>query len=134
MASPFLNKMRIGSILREITIGWVLRAILIILLLLPIWMFVIRLCTPKRKLVMAIIDKTVLSTKEQEHISLNWVLNQERFTKNKTELYKRDRDYFGFFPLENEKFQIKGLERFNTQQLDQLSNDADVAYVTDAYG
>jgi hypothetical protein len=134
MASSFLKNTRIGSGLREITIGSVLRVVLVILLLLPIWMFVIWLCTPKRKLVLAIIDKTVLSTKEQEHISLNWVLNQERFTKNNTELYKRDRDYFGFFPLENEKFQLKGLERFNTKQLDQLSNDADVAYITDAYG
>ena len=125
MASPFLNK---------ITIGSVLRAILIILLLLPIWMFVVWLCTPKRKLVLAIIDKTVLTTKGQEHISLNWVLNQERFSKTSTELYKRERDYFGFFPLDKEKFQLKGLERFNTTQLDQLSVDADVAYITDAYG
>lgn len=85
-------------------------------------------------MVVAIIDKTVLTNHGQEHISLNWVLNQERFSKNKTDLYKREHDYFGFFPLEDGKYQIKGLERFNTTQLDQLSNDADVAYITDAYG
>jgi hypothetical protein len=125
MATTFLNK---------ISIGGVLRALLVILLLLPIWMLVLWLCTGKRKMVLAIIDKTVLTTKGQEHISLNWVLNQERFTKTNTDLYKREHDYFGFFPLEKEKFQLKGLERFNTTQLEQLSNDADLAYITDAYG
>ena len=122
------------SFLNRITIGSVLRALLIILLLLPIWMFILWLFTPKRTLVLAIIDKTVLTKKGQEHISLNWVLNQERFSKTATQLYKRERDYYGFFPLDHEKFQLKGLERFNEAQLGQLSNDADVAYITDAYG
>ncbi|MEO7532177.1 MAG: hypothetical protein ABIS69_12220, partial [Sediminibacterium sp.] len=116
------------------SIGSVLRGILIILLLLPIWMFIAWLATGKRKLVIAIIDKTVLTTKGQEHISLNWVLNQEKFSKTNTELYKRERDYYGFFPLDKEKFLLKGLERFNTSQLNQLSADADAAYITDAYG
>ncbi len=100
----------------------------------PVWMFIYWLATPKKKLVVAIIDKTVLTQKGQEHVSLNWVLNQEKYTKTKTALYQRDRDYYGFFPLDNEKYQIKGLERFNTEQLDQLGKDADVAYITDAYG
>lgn len=85
-------------------------------------------------MVIAIIDKTVLTAKGQEHISLNWVLNQEKFSKTNTELYHKERDYFGFFPLDKQKFQLKGLERFSTEQLDQLGNDADAAYITDAYG
>ena len=125
MAATFLNK---------ISIGTVLRALIVLLLLLPIWMLFVWLCAGKRKMVLAIIDKTVLTTKGQEHISLNWVLNQEKFSKTNTGLYKREHDYFGFFPLEKEKFQLKGLERFNTTQLEQLSNDADLAYITDAYG
>ncbi|MEO8171981.1 MAG: hypothetical protein ABI581_02815 [Sediminibacterium sp.] len=116
------------------SIGSVLRLLLVLLLLLPVWMFIAWLCTDKRKMVIAIIDKTVLTTKGQEHISLNWVLNQERFSKTNSELYKRERDYFGFFPLENENYKLKGLERFNTTQLDQLSVDADAVYITDAYG
>jgi hypothetical protein len=116
------------------SIGSVLRAILVILLLLPVWMFIAWLCTPKRKFVIAIVDKTVLTVKGQEHISLNWVLNQEKFSKTNTELYKRERDYYGFFPLADEKFKLKGLERFTNTQLDQLSADADAAYITDAYG
>ncbi len=125
MATSFLKKYSIGSILR---------ALLVMLLLLPVWMFIAWLLTDKRKLVIVIVDKTVLTTKGQEHVSLNWVLNQEKFTKTNTALYKRESDYYGFFPLENEKFQLKGLERFNTAQLDQLSTDADAIYITDAYG
>jgi len=116
------------------SIGSVLRAILVILLLLPVWMFIIWLCIPKRKLVIAIVDKTVLTKKGQEHISLNWVLNQERFSKTNSELYRRERDYYGFFPLDKKNFKLKGLERFTNTQLDRLSVDADAAYITDAYG
>jgi hypothetical protein len=124
MASPFLN----------ISIGSVLRTILLCLFLLPIGMLILWFCIPKRKLVIAIVDKTVVDKKDQEHISLNWVLNQEKFTKTNSTLYRGDKDYFGFFPLEKKEYQLKGLERFNNTQLDQLSVDADAAYITDAYG
>lgn len=90
--------------------------------------------TPRRRLVVAIIDKTVLTAQGQEHVSLNWVLNQEKFTRNNTDLYQRERDYYGFFPLSNDKFKLKGLERFSEDQLQRLSNDADLAYLTDTYG
>lgn len=115
-------------------IGSLLRALIFLLLLLPVWMLLAWLFSGKKKLVVAIVDKTVLTTKEQEHISLNWVLNQQKFSKNHSDLYDLEKDYFGFFPKENKKYQIKGLERFNNSQLRQLAGDADVAYITDAYG
>jgi hypothetical protein len=93
------------------------------------WMWLFWRLTPKRKLVVAIIDKTVPASGGQEHVPLNWVLNQERFSKNKTELYQHEKDYYGFFPLSDRKFGLKGLERFSGDQLEQLSNDADVAYL-----
>lgn len=83
---------------------------------------------------MAIIDKTEITTSGQEHVSLSWVLDHERFTKTSTEPYHVSRDYFGFFPLQKEAFRLKGLERLSDQQLDQLSNDASAAYFTDTYG
>lgn len=112
----------------------ILRLLLVALLLLPLWMWLAWCWTPKRKLVVAIIDKTVLTSKGQEHVSLNWVLNQERFTRNSTDLYQCERDYYGFFPLSNEKFRLKGLERFSEEQLQRLSDDADAVYLADAYG
>lgn len=105
-----------------------------IILLLPLLMWIAWLITPNTKLVLAIIDKTVLTRSGQEHISLNWVLNHEKYTKTSDEAYKVDRDYFGFFPEKDEKFQLKGLERFSYKKLDQLSHDADLIYFTDTYG
>lgn len=93
------------------------------------WVF-----TPRTSLVIAIIDKTVLNQKAQEHSSLIWVLNNNRINITANKSYQVSRDYFGFFPLKDKKFEIKGLERFSSIQLNQLSNDADVAYFTDTYG
>lgn len=92
------------------------------------------LITPNTRLVLAIVDKTVLTKKGQEHISLNWVLNHEKYTKTSEKAYEVSHDYFGFFPDDNEKFRLKGLERFPYSKLDQLSRDADLAYFTDTYG
>lgn len=113
------------------------RNILIIaalILLLPLWMWIAWLCTPKKKLVIAIVDKTETSRKGQEHASLTWVLNHKRYTKTSKKPYGISEDYFGFFPLHGEHFRLKGLERFNAQQLDQLSTDAKAAYFADTYG
>ncbi len=104
------------------------------IVLLPLWMWLAWLLTPKTKLVIAIVDKTVLDKSAQEHISLNWVLNNQRFTKTAAISYNITHDYFGFFPADSEKYRIKGLERFSSEQLKQLTADADVAYFTDTYG
>lgn len=124
MATPLL----------KVSTGSILRTLLLLLLLTPVWLWLAWLLTEKRVLVLAIIDKTVLTTKGQEHISLNWVLNQEKFSKKNAELYNREKDYFGFFPLDNNKYQLKGLERFSNDRLQQLSQDVDIAYLTDTYG
>jgi hypothetical protein len=107
---------------------------LVLLFLSPLWLFLIWFAFPKRKMVLAIVDKTVLTSAGQEHVSLNWVLLQEKYAKANHRLYDRTQDYFGFFPGNKQNFELKGLERFSTPQLDKLSDDADVAYVTDAYG
>lgn len=97
-------------------------------------MWLVWLCTPQKKVVTAIIDKTVLTRQGQEHISLTWMLNYHKFTKTTTKPYRPGSDYYGFFPLEDEKFRLKGLERFNAKQLARLSDDADIVYFTDTYG
>lgn len=118
---------------KGIKISW--RGLLAIaIFLLPFWMLVVWFFLPGRKLLIAIVDKTVVEHPGQEHLSLHWVLNQEKFLKNNTDRYEPDKDYFGFFPLEDEKYKLKGLERFDSTQLEKLSVDADAAYITDAYG
>ncbi|WP_316793688.1 hypothetical protein [Pedobacter frigoris] len=111
-----------------------LRTVLVVILAIPLIMWLVWLCTPKTKMVAAIIDKTVLTTQGQEHISLTWILNHQKITKTSTKPYKIANDYYGFFPLDNEKFRLKGLERFSADQLQQLSEDADMVYFTDTYG
>jgi hypothetical protein len=108
-------------------------AVLIAVFLLPLWMWLAWLLTSKKKMVAVIVDKTEMPNGEQ-HTSFTWILNNQRFTKSKTHLYKNTNDYFGFFPLKNEKFRLKGLERFSTEMLEKLSNDADLVYFTDTYG
>lgn len=112
----------------------ILIALLFLLLLIPTLMWLAWAFTPPTKLVAIIVDKTVLTTDGQEHISLNWVLNNKRYTKTQSQSYLGSRDYFGFFPLDNEAYEIKGLERFTFGQLEQLSEDADLIYITDTYG
>ncbi|APG59119.1 hypothetical protein [Christiangramia salexigens] len=108
--------------------------ILFIFLGIPLIMYLAWLLTPNTKLVVAIIDKTVMDESGQEHISLNWVLNHEKFTKTSEKPYRIDTDYFGFFPGQNKDYQLKGLERFSASQITKLSNDADLVYFTDTYG
>ncbi|HVZ24531.1 MAG TPA: hypothetical protein VG842_00650 [Sediminibacterium sp.] len=97
-------------------------------------MYVAWVFTPKRKLVVAIIDKTVQTSAGQEHISLDWVLTQEKFTKNNNQLYRSDKDYFGFFPGQQKKYQLRGLEALDEDQINQLSEESDLVYMTDSYG
>lgn len=111
-----------------------LKIILGIIVSIPVLMWLFWVLSPRQKLVVAIVDKTVLDKKGQEHISLSWILNHHKYTKNNKATYQIDRDYFGFFPKENQKFRLKGLERFSPSQLVKLSEDADIAYFTDTYG
>lgn len=105
-----------------------------IVIALPLWMFLVWVFWPKTKLVIAVIDKTVLFKTGQEHASLNWVLRSNKFAKTSKELYQVSKDYYGFFPNKNKRFDLKGLERATEDELEKLSYDADMVYVTDTYG
>ncbi|WP_026998219.1 hypothetical protein [Flectobacillus major] len=109
------------------------RIVFIAIILLPLWLWLAWFFTPKRKMVVATVDKTVLTSEGQEHISLTWILKHLKFTKTSTKLYQIE-DYFGFFPQKDQHYQVKGLERFTDSQLEQLSTDADMAFFTDTYG
>ena len=105
-----------------------------LIIALPVLMWVFWLLSPRKKLVIAIVDKTVPDKTGQEHISLNWILNHHKYSKNNKEGYQIERDYFGFFPKDDDKFRLRGLERFSPSQVRKLSDDVDLAYITDTYG
>jgi hypothetical protein len=111
-----------------------LRFLIFLIALLPFWMWLYWLLTPKKEFAVAIIDKTVLNSRNQEHQSLVWILQHEKLVKKNKEFYLSNQDYFGFFPGENGKYRIKGLERFNEPKLNLLVSDCDMVYITDTYG
>jgi hypothetical protein len=108
--------------------------LMVLFFLLPLWMSIYWYLSPNRKLVVAIIDKSLYSEQGKQHVSLKWVLGQEKFSKTNKQQYQQTKDYFGFFSSDKEKFVLKGLEQFSANQLEQLSKDADLAYFTNSYG
>ena len=107
---------------------------IITILLVPLVMYAIWLFMPKQKLVIAIIDKSILDESRADHHSLTWILNNYKYAKTSKELYDPKRDYFGFHPNADKTYEIKGLERFSYNQLDHLSTDCKMAYYFDTYG
>ena len=105
-----------------------------IIILLPIISFIMWYFHSSKQLKILILDKTVLTQRCQEHRSLNWLLTHYKYTKANDKLYRITPDYFGFFPLENKKFIVRDLERFDDAQLDSLANNLDAIYYTDTYG
>ncbi|MEK6552279.1 MAG: hypothetical protein AABZ54_02370 [Bacteroidota bacterium] len=108
--------------------------LIIIISLLPVIMFVSWQFKPKKELKIAVIDKTVLTTDGDEHRSLNWILNNNKYCKPNRDLFSVSEDYYGFFPKENKKYFIKDLENFDEVQLKNLADRIDMIYMTDLYG
>ena len=104
------------------------------ILLTPLWMYLLWHLNPPREMKIAIIDKTVLTKKGQEHRSLNWVLNYKKYVRPDGKLYSIPDDYYGFFPLDKEKYKKQGFENMTKPQLDKIPDKYDMAYFTDTYG
>lgn len=79
-------------------------------------------------------DKTVSKTSYDEHLSLFWVLNHNRFVKPDKKRYQASEDYWGFFPVNRPQFKVKDLTLYSDEQLDSISNYYDVFFYADAYG
>jgi hypothetical protein len=89
---------------------------------------------PARPLNILILDKTSITAEGNEHRSFNWVLIYNRYTKPNGGTYSVSKDYYGFFPLQDEKYLLKGLEQYSAPQVDSLARWSDMAYFTDTYG
>ena len=112
-------------------LGWFL---LIMLLPFPLWMFIAWQLSPTKPFPIVIIDKTVLTREGKEHESFNWILTNEKFVKQNGEPYSISKDYYGFFPKNNKKYSVQGLENYNPEQIDSLAVASQAVYVTDTYG
>lgn len=115
------------------------RQIIIIILLLltcfiPLTMWAYWYFKPGKEFKILIVDKTVLNTEVQEHISLFWILNQQKYLKEGEQVYNPQVDYFGFYPDDKGGYEIKDFNHYNYDQLDSLANYYDMVYYTDMYG
>jgi hypothetical protein len=107
---------------------------IIIFLATPLWMRIGWEVGHKKALNLLIVDKTVLNANSFKHRSVNWILDYEKYTKSSGSFYEINKDYYGFFPQENEKYDIKDFEKMNEGELDSLASVYDMAYFTDTYG
>ena len=107
---------------------------IVIFLLTPLWMRIAWEIGNKKSLNLLIVDKTVLTSNSFKHRSVNWILDYEKYTKSNGGFYDINRDYFGFFPLENEKYVIQDFDKMNESDLDSMASAYDMVYFTDTYG
>lgn len=114
---------------RYISIG-----LIVALLLMPLWFWLAWAWGGEKELKVLILDKTVLNKQTQEHASLNWLLNQRKYTTDSSALYKQDKDYFGFFPDEKGGYTINDFAEYSDTLIDSLSYYYDMAYYADLYG
>ncbi|MFI2742452.1 hypothetical protein ACG2LH_06910 [Zhouia sp. PK063] len=87
-----------------------------------------------KQLAIVVFDKTVLNTQDQEHLSLFWLLNNQRYTKANGELYQHGKDYYGLFPDDKGEYEIHDFSNKTNESLDSLAKVTDVVYYTDMYG
>lgn len=114
---------------------YVFRKLIVILLIFtPLWSFLAWYFWPRKPIRIFIMDKTVSRTTYDEHLSLMWVLNYNRFVKPDKSRYIRSEDYWGFFPVNRPQFKIKDLALYSDEQLDSIAEYYDAFFYTDAYG
>lgn len=108
--------------------------LLLLVILLPLIMYIAWLMMPETKLNALILDKTVLSTKVQEHISFSWVLIHDKYTHSDSGLYNPKLHYQGFFPDDRGNYTIKDFNKADSSELEQIAAKNEMVYYTDLYG
>lgn len=112
----------------------ILKWLLLIVLLIPLWLWIAWLVQAETRLQMIILDKTVLNDDAIEHKSVNWLLDHGKYVRADGNLARVNVDYSGFFPLDDEQFEVHDLHDFSDAMLDSLSFANDAVYVADTYG
>jgi len=112
----------------------IILAIIIIILATPLWMRISWEFSPVKSLNLLIVDKTVLNSNSFKHRSVNWILDHEKYAKPDGNYYDINKDYYGFFPGEDEEYTIEDLEKMNDPEVDSVAQTYDMVYFTDTYG
>ncbi len=87
--------------------------------------FILWQIQPAKNLDVIIMDKTVPDMTYREHKGFMWILNNLKI-KNQNSAFAYSKDYYGFIPMEDQKYKTKELP-YNLKT-------ADMIYITDTYG
>ena len=112
----------------------ILLVLLLLILFIPAYAFIKWFVQDKKELRVLVVDKTAPKSTLQEHKSLFWVLNHERYVNGKREAYDLRKDYYGFFPVKSKKTKEYRVKSIRLSGLDSLVQHNDVFYCADAYG
>lgn len=108
----------------------------------PIWLIVLSplisflfwYTSEKQKVKIVLFDKTVYDEKVVEHDAFFWLLTNNNFVNSEGEYYDPREDYFGFFPIGRDSFQLKTIEDYSKFEVDSLASSLDLLVFSDSYG
>lgn len=111
-----------------------LAIILIITLSPPIFLHLWWKFSPSRPMSVFIMDKSVATPETAKQRSINWILNHFKFVKKDLTPYDPLKDYYGFFPLSDTRYQIRDLSNKTRNDIENLADQYDMAYFANSYG
>jgi hypothetical protein len=102
-------------------------SIIAVILIIVTFPFISWKVKASKALKVVIIDKTVPDNTYREHKGFMWILNNLKIKNGDSNTtFNYDKDYYGFFPLVNEKY--------TTKELPESLGKPDLIYLTDTYG
>ena len=113
------------------------KALLVLLFIvvgLPFLLWLSWLLTTPRPIAVFIMDKTSYSVARAQNRALNWVLTHYRFVKPDGRLYNALTDYYGFYPVDDHRYELNDLSQLNQRELQRLAIQYHMAYFADSYG
>ncbi len=89
---------------------------------------------PRQEVNLLVLNKSATTPDREEHASLFWMLNHQRYCKYDHKAYQAERDYFGFHPLKPYSDKKYDMKRVSLTGIDSIVNRFDGAYFADTYG
>lgn len=105
-----------------------------LVLLSPLWSWLVWFLSPAQPRRVVVVDKTVLNPSAREHAAFFWILKHLKWTRPDGKFYDPAVDYLGFFPGENFLYEVHDLDSLSVAARDSLAEQTDLAYFTDTYG
>lgn len=110
------------------------KTIVLLILLIPLWSFLVWYFQPDRVLRVMLLDKTAQDFRQIEHRAFTWVLNHHHYVKPDGTDYSQRIDYLGYFPEPDNLLRTNDLRGADQKKIDSIANGVDVGYFIDTYG